>query len=39
MVILSKSPLEDPEHIDAITVEATIIGGKTVFERQRGDER
>jgi hypothetical protein len=31
LVILSRSPLDDPEHIDAITVEETIVGGRTAY--------
>ncbi|HEM45919.1 MAG TPA: amidohydrolase, partial [Alphaproteobacteria bacterium] len=33
LVILSRSPLDDPEHIDEIEVVETIIGGKTVYRR------
>lgn len=31
LVILSRSPLDDPEHIDEIDVVETIIGGETVW--------
>ena len=31
LVILSRSPLDDPEHIDEIGVVETIIGGETVW--------
>jgi predicted amidohydrolase YtcJ len=31
LAILSRSPLEDPERIDEIRVEETILGGETVF--------
>ena len=31
LVILSKSPFDDPEHIDEIDVTQTIVGGRTVF--------
>jgi len=34
LVILSSSPLQDPEHIDEIEVVETIIGGHTVYERE-----
>jgi predicted amidohydrolase YtcJ len=33
LVILSRSPLEDPAQIDEIVVEETIIGGKTAYRR------
>jgi len=33
MVILSRSPLDEPEHIDAITVEETIVDGETAYRR------
>jgi len=32
LVILSKSPLDDPLHIDEIEVTRTIVGGRTVFD-------
>jgi predicted amidohydrolase YtcJ len=31
LVILSRSPLDDPEHIDEIKVLRTVIGGRTVW--------
>ncbi len=31
LVILDRSPLDDPEHIDRIRVLETIIGGETVY--------
>ena len=31
LVILSSSPLDDPEHIDQIKVVQTIVGGKVVY--------
>lgn len=33
MVILSRSPLADPQHIDSIVVEETIVGGETAYQR------
>lgn len=32
LVVLSKSPLDDPEQIDQIEVLRTIVGGRTVFD-------
>jgi predicted amidohydrolase YtcJ len=34
LVILSRSPLDDPEHIDAIVVDETIVGGRTAYRRE-----
>jgi len=34
LVILSRSPLEDPTQIDAIEVVETIIGGETMYRRE-----
>ena len=31
LVVLSRSPLDDPEHIDEIEVVETIIAGRTVY--------
>ncbi len=31
LVILSRSPLDDPAHIDSIQVVETIVGGRTRF--------
>jgi predicted amidohydrolase YtcJ len=33
LVVLSRSPLDDPEHIDEIEVVETIIAGRTVYRR------
>jgi predicted amidohydrolase YtcJ len=33
LVILSGSPLADPEHIDSLQVDETILGGVTLFRR------
>jgi predicted amidohydrolase YtcJ len=33
LVILSRSPLDDPEHVDSVRVEETIVGGQTVYRR------
>jgi predicted amidohydrolase YtcJ len=34
LVILSRSPLEDPEHADAIRVEETIVGGRSAWKAE-----
>jgi len=36
LVILSRSPLEDPEHIDEIEVVETIVGGQTAWRSCTG---
>jgi predicted amidohydrolase YtcJ len=33
LVILDRSPLDDPEHVDSIRVWETIVGGETVYRR------
>jgi predicted amidohydrolase YtcJ len=34
LVILSRSPLDDPEHIDEIEVVETIVGGRIIYRRE-----
>ena len=34
LVILDRSPLDDPEHIDRIRVLETIVGGRPVFRAE-----
>jgi predicted amidohydrolase YtcJ len=36
LVILDRSPLDDPEHIDRIRVLETIVGGESVYRAKAG---